>query len=185
MDIRGHGESGGRFTFNRDEHHDAAIVAHELLRETRATRIDLIGLSMGGAVVVTTVSRHPELPWGKALLISPVAKFSRIRPFLNPLTAHRHLALGQALRSPRIDVRAWLGAKIDAEDEAPNVSIPVTIVHVKGDWLVDDSHGARLHHRCPQSVLHLLEIPGHWHADRIFNASPDAIEPAIATFMEE
>lgn len=184
MDIRGHGESGGRFGFNRDEHLDVAAVASAMLSLTGAARIDMIGFSMGGSIATTAAARHPELPWGKLLLISPVGNLGRLRPRLNPLTAHRHLAAGQILRTPRFDWGFWFHSKIRAEDEIAKVKVPVTIVHVRRDWLVDDSHGARLHERCGNSRLHLLEVPGRWHADRILTEVPDAIEPAIREFLE-
>jgi pimeloyl-ACP methyl ester carboxylesterase len=185
MDIRGHGESGGRFGFNRDEHLDVAAVARETINLTGASRLDLIGFSMGGAIAATAAARHPEIPWGKILLISPVGNLGRLRPRLNPLTAHRHLAAGQIFRTPRFDWGFWFHTKIQAEDEIANVNVPVTIVHVRRDWLVDDSHGARLHERCRNSRLHLLEVPGRWHADRILTEIPEAIEPAIRDFLEE
>ncbi|MFN2238680.1 MAG: alpha/beta fold hydrolase, partial [Thermoanaerobaculia bacterium] len=74
--------------------------------------------------------------------------------------------------------------RIQAEDEIGKVTVPVAIVHVRRDWLVDDSHGSRLHERCRSSTLHLLEIPGRWHADRILTEAPEAIEPAIRDFLE-
>lgn len=184
MDIRGHGESGGRFGFNRDEHLDVAAVAREMIRLTGASRLDMIGFSMGGAIATTAAARHPELPWGRILLISPVGNLERLRPRLNPLTAHRHLAAGQIFHTPRFDWGFWFHTKIKAEDEIGKVNVPVAIVHVRRDWLVDDSHGARLHERCLNSTLHLLEIPGRWHADRILTEAPEAIEPAIREFLE-
>ena len=184
MDIRGHGESGGRFGFNRDEHLDVAAVAREILSLTGASRLDMIGFSMGGAIAATAAARHPELPWGKIMLISPVGNLGRLRPRLNPLTAHRHLAVGQIFRTPRFDWGFWFHTKIQAEDEIAKVDVPVTIVHVRRDWLVDDSHGSRLHERCRNSKLHLLEVPGRWHADRILTEVPEAIEPAIREFLE-
>jgi pimeloyl-ACP methyl ester carboxylesterase len=184
MDIRGHGESGGRFGFNRDEHLDVAAVACEILKLTGASRLDMIGFSMGGAIAATAAARHAELPWGKILLISPVGNLGRLRPRLNPLTAHRHLSAGQVFRTPRFDWGFWFHTKIQAEDEIANVKVPVAIVHVRRDWLVDDSHGLRLHERCRNSTLHLLEVPGRWHADRILSEAPEAIEPAIRDFLE-
>ncbi|MFN2441124.1 MAG: alpha/beta hydrolase [Thermoanaerobaculia bacterium] len=184
MDIRGHGESGGRFGFNRSEHLDVAAVAAEMLRMTRASRLDMIGFSMGGAIAATAAARHPEIRWGKILLISPVADFRRLRPRLNPFLAHRHLSASQIVRAPRFDWGFWFHSKIQAEDEIGKVRVPVTIVHVRRDWLVDDSHGARLHERCRSSTLHLLEIPGRWHADRILTEVPEAFEPVLRDFLE-
>ncbi|MGH9456480.1 MAG: alpha/beta fold hydrolase [Thermoanaerobaculia bacterium] len=179
LDLRGHGDSGGRFTFGEREWEDVAAVAEELVRRGW-TSIDVIGFSLGGAAAVSAVARRPDLPWRSLLLVSAVADLALVRPRLNPFTAHRHLTFSQAFRAPRIDWRSLRRPRPRAVDDIANVSVPVTVVHVIDDWLVHHSHGEALHaHARDPKRMVLLEIPGRWHADRILTAAAEAIDPLL------
>lgn len=184
MDLRGHGESSGRFGFNRHEWQDVAAVARDVRAVSGASRIDVIAFSIGGAIAITAMNRVRDLPWGELLLISAVAAFGTLRPWINPWVAHRHLAASQVLRTPRFDWMFALSPKIRAADEIGTIGCPVTIVHVHRDWLVHHSHAAELFGRAREPKrLHLLEIGGQWHADRIFAQAPEAIDPILDQFL--
>lgn len=183
MDLRGHGESGGTFGFNLHEWRDVAAVGRDL-KARGFSRIDLLGFSMGASIAVTAAARAPDLPWGSLLLISPVADFALIRPRVNPFTMHRHLALAQAFRRPRFDWGFAFREKIRAVEEIGNLRCPVTIVHVRRDWLIHHRHAESLYSRAREPKrLALLEIPGRWHADRILTSAPGSIEPILAEFL--
>ncbi|HXG59200.1 MAG TPA: alpha/beta fold hydrolase, partial [Thermoanaerobaculia bacterium] len=181
-DLRGHGESGGVFGFNRDEHHDIAAVAHDLLRRAPG-RLALLAFSYGAAVAITAAARD-ELPLAGLIGISSVADFAMISPRINPFTIHRHIALSQALKRPRFQLRPARAQKYRAVDEIANVHAPLCLIHVKHDWLVDHKHSLALYERGNEpKELHILEIPGNYHADRIFRVAPDSIYPIVAAFL--
>lgn len=184
VDVRGHGDSEGLYGFNLHEHYDVAAVANELLRRLPIESITLIGFSYGGAIAISTVARH-SLPIASLLLISPVADFAMIVPRINPFTIHRHLAFRQAFHRPRFD---WLGvrrgAKIRAIDDVANVRVPISFIHVKDDWLINHTHSLALHQAANEpKELHILDVSGHHHADRIFVVASDAIEPIVIEFL--
>ncbi|HEY0590768.1 MAG TPA: alpha/beta fold hydrolase [Thermoanaerobaculia bacterium] len=185
MDLRGHGESGGTFGFNLHEWRDVVAVARDLAgRGFR--RIDLLGFSLGASIAVTAAVRGDGVPWGSLLLISPVADFALIRPRLNPFTMHRHLAFRQAFRRPRFDWSFAFREKIRAVDEIGKLTIPVTIVHVRRDWLIHHRHAETLFSRAREPKrLALLDIPGRWHADRILTSAPKAIDPILDEFLRK
>ncbi|HSN69350.1 MAG TPA: alpha/beta fold hydrolase [Thermoanaerobaculia bacterium] len=184
MDLRGHGDSGGTFGFNLHEWRDVAAVARDLVETDGFRRIDLLGFSLGASIAVTAAAREPAIPWGELLLISPVSDFARIRPRLNPLTMRRHIAFSQAFRRPRFDWGFPFREKIRAADEIGKVTVPVTIVHVRRDWLVHHAHSETLYARAREPKrLALLDVPGRWHADRILTSAPDAIEPVLREFL--
>jgi alpha-beta hydrolase superfamily lysophospholipase len=184
IDVRGHGDSGGTYGFNRDEHRDVAAVARDLLARTPAECLTLVGFSVGAAIAISTAARH-DLPIASLLLISPVADFRHVIPRINPLTLHRHIALRQALKRPRFD---WLfprARRIRAIDDIPRVSVPVSFIHVKNDWLVDHSHSVRLYESANEPrELHIIDIPGNYHADRIFSQAGGEIEPLVSDFLQ-
>lgn len=184
MDCRGHGESGGIFGFNLHEHHDvAAVVADLLARTPTAGPVTLLGFSYGGAIAVSTIARH-DLPIAAALLISPVADFGMIAPRINPFTIHRHIAFGQALRRPRFHWRMGRTATLRAVDDIGQVHVPVGFIHVKNDWLIGHRHSLALYEAANEpKELHVLDIEGNYHADRIFGIAGGVIEPLVADFL--
>lgn len=184
MDSRGHGASGGMYGFNRHEHEDTAAVASAVLDSLGVDSITFVGLSYGGAIAISTAARH-ALPVASLLLISPVADFAMIAPRINILTMHRHIALSQALRRPRFDWRARGTEKIRALDDVDRIGAPLGLIHVKDDWLVGHDHSAALYARASEpKELHLIDVPGNYHADRLFSAVGDRVGPIMSRFLE-
>jgi alpha-beta hydrolase superfamily lysophospholipase len=182
LDPRGHGDSGGTYGFNLDEHHDVFAVAEELLRTLPIESITLIGLSYGGAVAVTTAARH-ALPIASLLLISPVADFKMIVPKINLFTFHRHIAWSQALHKPRFDWRKRRDA-IRPLDDIAGVHAPLCLIHVKNDWLVSHKHSLALYEAANEpKELHVIDIEGNYHADRIFSVASAEVDPIVAEFL--
>ena len=183
VDVRGHGESGGRYGFNLHEHYDVAAVVRKLLEHGDAQSVTLMGLSYGGAIAVSTAARH-DLPISSLLLISAVADFGMITPRLNIFTLHRHIAFRQAFRRPRFDWRMRHAAKLRAVDDVQNVRTPICLIHVKDDWLIGHTHSEALfRHAHEPKELHILNLSGNYHADRIFSVAGESIEPIVEDFL--
>jgi uncharacterized protein len=184
MDARGHGTSGGTYGFNIDEHFDVAAVADELLRNHDAQSLVLMGFSVGGAIATSAAARH-RLPLKAAVLISPVAELARVMPRINPFTLHRHIAFSQALNRPRFALRIPQGlTRLNAIDEISGVHAPLCLIHVKDDWLVGHRHSMRLYERANEpKELHIIDIPGNYHADRIFTQARETVETLVGDFL--
>ena len=183
VDPRGHGESGGTYGFNTHEHEDAAAVARDLLQRQDVEKIALVGFSYGGSVAISTAARH-ALPISSLLLISPVADFSMIAPRINPFTLYRHIAFRQAFRRPRFEWRARRTTMLRALDDITDVHAPVCFVHVKNDWLIGHAHSVALYEAANEpKELHVIDIPGNYHADRIFSVARDAVEGVTFDFL--
>ncbi|MGZ7041094.1 MAG: alpha/beta hydrolase family protein [Thermoanaerobaculia bacterium] len=183
-DLRGHGDSGGTFGFNRNEHHDVAAVVRDLVRTAPVESVTLVGFSYGGAIAVSTAARHP-LPLASVVLISPVADYAMLAPRINPFTIHRHIAFRLAFRRPRFPWLISRAPKLPAIDDVHNVHVPLCLIHVKNDWLVDHSHSIALYDRANEpKELHVMEIEGNYHADRILSVAGNAIETIMVDFLE-
>lgn len=181
MDCRGHGESGGVFEFDRHEHHDVAAVARALLEETGAERLVLLGLSAGGAIAISAAARHRELPVAGLVLISPVSDFRRVIPRPNPFTIHRHLSLGEAVKTPRF---RWAGDdRLSPLADIREIAAPLCLIHARNDWLVSHGHSEALHRNAGDAELHILEIPGRYHADKLFSVAPELLWPLLESFI--
>jgi uncharacterized protein len=183
VDVRGHGASEGTYGFNLHEHHDIAAVINDLASQLSFDSVTLLGLSYGGAIAVTTAARH-DLPIGSLLLISAVADPAMISPRLNPFFIHRHIAVGQALRRPRFDWRMKPGSRLRAVDDIGEVHVPLCLIHVKDDWLITHRHSLALYEAAKEPKdLHILDVAGNYHADRIFSIAPDSVEPIVRDFI--
>lgn len=185
MDVRGHGESGGVYGFNLHEHHDVAALVNRLTRTSAVESVTLLGLSYGGAIAISTAARH-DLPVGSLLLISPVADFAMISPRFNLLTMHRHIAFRQAFRRPRFDWKMRRSAKLRALDDVSKVRVPICLVHTKDDWLIAHAHSEALFAKANEpKELHILDISGNWHADRIFSVANEVVDPLVTDFLRK
>jgi uncharacterized protein len=184
VDVRGHGDSEGTYGFNLNEHYDVAAVAKDLLAKNGTiSNLTLVGFSYGGAIAISTTARH-DLPVSSLLLISPVADFKMIAPRLNPFTIHRHIAFSQALKRPRFTWTIRKAAKLRALDDIDKIRVPVCFIHVKNDWLIGHKHSVALYETANEpKELHLLDIEGNYHADRIFNVASDSVEPICREFL--
>jgi len=184
IDVRGHGESEGTYGFNLHEHHDVAAVAHDLLaRCSTVSSLTLVGFSYGAAIAISAAARD-DLPVASMLFISPVADFAMITPRINPFTIHRHIAFSQALHRPRFGWRLHKSMKLRALDDIADVKVPVCFIHVKNDWLISHRHSVALYEAAHEpKELHLLDIEGNYHADRIFNVASESVEPIVRDFL--
>jgi alpha-beta hydrolase superfamily lysophospholipase len=184
VDVRGHGDSEGTYGFNLNEHYDIAAVAEDLRRKRRIESLTLLGLSYGAAIAISAAARH-ELRLQSLLLISPVADFGMIMPRINPFTIHRHIALSNAMKRPRFEWRMRRSTKLRALDDIPDVHVPVCFIHVKNDWLIAHAHSIALYeHANEPKELHILDLAGNYHADRIFSVAADSIEPILTSFLD-
>jgi pimeloyl-ACP methyl ester carboxylesterase len=185
VDVRGHGDSEGTYGFNLHEHHDVAAVATDLLaRVGTSSSLTLVGFSYGASIAISAAARH-ALPIASLLLISSVADFDLIAPRFNPFTLHRHVAFfSQALRKPRFSWTMRKSAKIRAVDDVRDVHAPLCLIHVKNDWLIGHRHSVALYEAANEpKELHLLDIEGNYHADRIFSVASNLIEPITHDFL--
>ena len=183
VDVRGHGDSEGTYGFNLNEHHDVAAVVEDVKAKTDTQSIALVGLSYGGAIAITTAARH-HFRTSAIALVSPVADFSMIMPRINPFTIHRHIAWSQALHTPRFDWHLKTSPKLSALDDVTQVTAPLCFVHVKNDWLIGHRHSTALFDQANEpKELHIIDIPGNYHADRIFSVAGEQIEPILRTFL--
>lgn len=185
VDVRGHGDSEGVYGFNRFEEHDVYAVVRDLMDLIQPESISVIGFSVGASIAVSTVAHHPDVPWKNLMLVSPVASFAMIRPHLNPFRMHRHLSAANALKPPRFTWKFLTSPKLCAADEIAAVHVPVSFVHVKRDWLIDHRHSLMLYERANDPrELHIIDIPGRYHADRILSVARERVEPLICDFLQ-
>jgi pimeloyl-ACP methyl ester carboxylesterase len=174
LDFRGHGESGGRYTFGASEPLDVKAVIEAVVQEDPGySRFSLLGLSLGGSIAAEAIARWPELPARALAMISAPAELRTLRPRPWKPGAVRQVRLRHALRMPRLAGRQLFQPKPSAAEAVSRITIPKLIVTARGDWLVDPSHGRLLAESAapPVDYVH-LDLPGSLHADALVKFVP-------------
>jgi pimeloyl-ACP methyl ester carboxylesterase len=174
LDFRGHGDSGGAYTFGPAETLDLSAVAADLAGKGKPySRFAVLGLSLGGSIAAEALARHPELPCRALAMISAPEHVPALRPRLWKPGAARQVRLRHVLRMPRIAGRKLLAPKPRVARALAQLKIPKLIVTAKGDWLVDPSHGRALAKAAapPVDYIH-LDLPGSLHADALVRYVP-------------
>jgi len=174
LDFRGHGDSGGAYTFGPAEALDLLAVAGDLAGEGKPyARFAVLGLSMGGSIAADALARHPHPPCRALAMISAPEHVSALRPRPWKPGAARQVRLRHVLRMPRIAGRRLLAPKPRIGRALAHLTIPKLIVTAKGDWLVDPSHGRALAGAAapPVDYVH-LDLPGSLHADALVRYVP-------------
>jgi len=180
MDFRGHGRSGGFFTFSAREQADLDAVLRWARRRYR--RVGILGFSLGAATAVNLSSHQGGV---QALVaVSAPAAFEDIDfKFWSPeaiRTGMRGLEPGAGCRpgSP------WLRKERPIENVGNIPGIPILLIHGTEDPIVSHSHGERLYQvaREPKSLV-LIESGGH--AEELYRQYPDRFLLLIRDWLKK
>jgi uncharacterized protein len=174
LDFRGHGQSGGAYSFGVTEHHDFQAVLDELVGEGKMYRsFAVLGLSMGGSIAAQALALKPDQPCRALAMISSPADLRALRPKPWRLGALKQLQLKHALKVPKLSGHRITARRPRAQDAMALLRMPKLIVTAEGDWLVDPSHGRALALASAQPVeLVHLDQGGALHADGLVNFVP-------------
>lgn len=179
MDIRGHGDSEGAFSWGEREPDDVAAVAASL--RARYDRVGGLGFSFGGHHVGTAAARH-----GSFDAVALVAAPRHLRLDHNPLTAGLAQSLPLMLSRRRRPTRLAMPRRLPegltsvVDRIAP---VPLLIAHGTADWLIPPDHARALFERAgePKSLV-LLE--GALHAEYILVQDPEPLLSALLAFFD-
>lgn len=180
LDVRGHGDSEGAFTWGVREPDDVAAVAFALRRDY--DRVGGLGFSFGGHHVGMAAALHRAFD-AVALVAAPRNLFLLDHNFLTagllrsaPLILRRErrrTRLGFPLRPP-----ASLAGAIGRI--AP---VPLLVAHGTADWLVPGSHARTLFARAGEPKQ-LVMIEGGLHAETILVDNPEPLLAALEAFFD-
>jgi pimeloyl-ACP methyl ester carboxylesterase len=174
FDFRGHGDSGGAYTFGANEPLDLEAVLDPLIGQGKPySRFAVLGLSMGGSIAADALARFPEWPCRALAMISSPADVSALHPRPWRTGAIRQVRLRNVLKMPRLSTDTIRAKKPRAAEAVARLTMPKLIVSAEGDWLVDPSHARILADAAapPVDYVH-LDVPGSLHADALVKYLP-------------
>lgn len=182
LDVRGHGDSGGAFTWGEREPGDVATVAATLRREYQ--RVGGLGFSYGGYHAVLAAAR--ERPFDAvALVAAPRSLFLLDHNFL---TCGLLRSLPVMLRRRRRRTR--LGRFRFARRPAPEGLVdriaptPLLIAHGSDDWLIPPKHARVLYAKAGEPKR-LALIEGGLHAETMLADDPEPLLAPLIAFFEQ
>lgn len=180
LDVRGHGDSGGRFTWGHKEPGDLIAVARWMRESYR--RVGGLGFSYGGYSTVMAAASGPVFD-AVALVAAPKSLFIiDHNPFIRGLSRSVPLML----RRERRFTRLMLGLpprRVSPLRVIGRIAPPLLIIHGSEDWLIPLKHALELYDRAAEPK-ELEIIPGGLHAENIVADNADSlIEPLRQFFV--
>lgn len=167
VDLRGHGESTGRWlTYGRQEKKDLTQVVDELdKRNLVAGKLGVYGLSYGAATSIHFAGHDPRIQ-----AVVAVAPFSRMRDVVGDFGRTILPGVERMLSEDRIQRAVDSGGELASFDPHTNNAVdairqttaPVLILHGTDDWLVPPYHAVRLYEAGrDHTELRFLPRTGH------------------------
>ena len=172
FDFRGHGKSGGVFTWTAHEQKDLSAVT-SYAKEHHYAKIGVIGFSFGAATALIEASRHQNID--SVIAVSPPADLKKIDYHFWEKDMWEDLKLNFGVKGRGKGVRPGNPSlkKIRPLDIVDKISpTPVLFIHGEKDWLIKPRHSQYLFDRAKDpKAIKIIKDGGH--AERIFDAFPD------------
>lgn len=179
MDFRGHGRSEGLYTFSAREGKDLEAVLGWV--RNRYPTIHLVGFSLGGAVVLNTAARFPEV----ARTVTAVSAPSSFREIEYRFWTPDAIRTGLRTYGPGVGCRpgpVWLKKERPSDSIRKIFSIPVLLIHGTRDPIITHHHSERLH-RTANNPKQLELISGGGHAEELYRENPSKFISLIEKWM--
>ena len=178
LDVRGHGDSGGAFSFGRREPADVAALARWL--RGRYQLVGGLGFSFGG--YNTAVAAARERPFDAvALVAAPRNLFLLDHNFLTRgLLRSLPLALRRKRRWTQLSPAALRRPSPPQRLVHRIAPTPLLIAHGTADWLIPVKHARALYARAGEPKQ-LVLLEGALHAENILADDP---EPLLLPLLE-
>lgn len=179
IDVRGHGDSPGRFTWGREEWKQVDAAARKLAAAGR--RVAGIGFSYGGYHLVRACARGA--PIDRLVLVGAPVDLDVLDhfPFGPKLWRHLPAVVARGRRRLRATIPPRRGEAALGDDELRRVLAPALVVHGGGDWLVSARHAARYAGALPRARR--WDVPGGLHGEYLVHSHGEALIAAIAAFL--
>ncbi len=181
LDTRGHGDSGGRFSFGVREPEDLAALVRSLRPEYE--RVGGLGFSFGGFHTIVAAARH-EVFDAVAVVGTPHRLFILDHNFLTRGLAR---SLPHVLRRRRRRTRLGLWPRglpaVPSRLVGRIAPRPLLVVHGADDWLVPPSHARRLHAAAGEPKQ-LVVVERGLHAETMLLDAPGPLLEALVAFLD-
>jgi len=187
IDLRGHGDAPGLFTWGLREPADLADLISFLHGLHPA--VGVLGFSIGGAIAIQSAveARQREDPAGPEAIctVGAPAHLDVWRFRIRPVALARNLGLILRRRQRWIRPGWFRPSACRPLDRVAGVSpVPLLLIHGEADWLIHPSHARRLR-EAAGPTSRLVMIPGGTHAEFIVAQDPAWLLDPVRRFFDE
>lgn len=176
-DVRGHGESGGRFHFGRRSWKDLLALTGQVQSETGAGVVSAVGFSFGA--FHTLLAQADAAPFDRIVWVAGPKDFGGLHRavFSGSVSATLPYRRQRPLKGARLGLPTG-GPAIKPVAVAEKVDVPVVLIHGTKDWIVPVDHSQTMAERLAgETELHVLE--GGLHAEYLLAQMPETVVPLI------
>ncbi len=181
IDVQGHGDALGRFTWGREEWRQVRAATSWLAARGRSASV--IGFSFGGYHAARAASEGAVLD--RLVLVSAPVDLHVLDHFPFGARWWRHVMpmLRRRRRRTRLEWPRRIGeARLEAGRLA-RIRARTLVVHCGGDWLIERRHAERYAREIP--AARLVEIPRALHAEHALRSHPGPVLSVVRSFLEE
>jgi uncharacterized protein len=180
LDVRGHGDSGGAFSFGRKEPGDVASLG--LYLRGRYRRLGALGFSFGG--FHCAVAAAEARPFDAVVLVGTPSRLFIFdhNLFRRGLRRSLRLAVRRERRLTRLSPLPLLPRHDPGRVMHRIAPTPLLIVHGGDDWLVSPAHARRLYARAGEP-RELVLLPRGLHAEYILADDPESLLAPLRAFF--
>ena len=179
VDMRGHGDSGGSFSWGREEWRGVVAAARRLARPGRT--VTAIGFSFGG--YHSARAAIEGAPIDRLILSSAPVDLRVIvgMTFGRRLRKHVGPAWRRRRRGARFEWPRALRAKALKAAQLARIHVPTLVLHAEDDWLIGRRHAVAYATGIPGARL--VTIAGGLHAEFAMGPQREALVGAIEAFL--
>ncbi len=179
IDVRGHGDTPGFFTWGREEWRQVSAATEHLAGGGR--RVTVIGFSFGGFNAAKAASHGAKVD--RLVLVGAPVDLRVLDhwPLNRDFLRHLPVVLGRKRRMTWLGWPRGLWRRSLSEKELARIEATTLVIHGGDDWLVSRRHAERYAKLIPHARLH--EVEGGFHAEFMLSSSFEAFLQAVRPFV--
>ncbi len=178
FDFRGHGDSGGEFSWSAKEYLDLeAILDYTVAQKYK--KIGILAFSLGAAASINVTSKHKNI--ASMILISCPMSFWRIDyHFWEPeMLSDLKDNIDCEWEGKGARITSLIMPKPKPIDNIGKIkSTPILFIHGDSDWVIKDYHSRKLYDAA-KTHKRLEIIKKGLHAERLIQQYPDRIKDLV------
>ncbi len=184
FDFRGHGDSGGKFSWTAKEHLDVQAVI-DYAQDQNYKEINIVAFSLGAAAAVNAVSARDGVD--SMVLISCPCEFRKIDYYfwkpemISDLKDNIECGWeGKGARTTGVFLKKPKPTKTIAKIK----HIPILFIHGDRDWIIKAYHSQRLYD-VAKTYKKIKIIEGGLHAERLIQQQPTEMKNLILEWFSQ
>lgn len=188
FDFRGHGESGGLFTWTTKEEKDLLSVL-KYIKDKGYTKIGLIGFSLGGSISINTIVKNSGYV-DSLVCISAPSDLRKIDYKLWKLDWENDVFYNFFTREGRegkgVRVGPFWFKKDKPIDNIKRIDIPVFFIHGDKDWVVGSWHSQKMYESIQETInKKILIINNGPHAEYLLRKFYSTVVDSIMEWFKD